>query len=64
MAKHKTHTDKHEMEGKETVEVFKDLDRGALDTERFLEKNLPSGDKGLMLSFGPGFSAQSILLQW
>src|SRR5690606_26670088 len=39
MAKITTHTDKHEMEGKETVEVFKDLDRGALDTERFLEKN-------------------------
>ena len=32
--------------------------------ERFLDKNLPAGDKGLMLSFGPGFSAQSILLQW
>lgn len=32
--------------------------------ERFLDKNLPVGDKGLMLSFGPGFSAQSILLQW
>ena len=39
MAKQKTHTDKREMEGKETVEVFKDLDRGALDTERFLEKH-------------------------
>lgn len=32
--------------------------------ERFLDKNLPAGDTGLMLSFGPGFSAQSILLQW
>lgn len=32
--------------------------------ERFLEKNIPAGDKGLMLSFGPGFSAQSLLLQW
>ena len=32
--------------------------------ERFLDRNLPVGDKGLMLSFGPGFSAQSILLQW
>ena len=32
--------------------------------ERFLEKQIPAGDKGLMLSFGPGFSAQSILLQW
>ena len=32
--------------------------------ERFLEKKIPAGDKGLMLSFGPGFSAQSILLEW
>ena len=32
--------------------------------ERFLERKIPPGDKGLMLSFGPGFSAQSILLQW
>lgn len=32
--------------------------------ERFLERPVPAGEKGLMLSFGPGFSAQSILLQW
>lgn len=32
--------------------------------ERFLNKNLPKGDQGLMLSFGPGFSAQRILLKW
>jgi len=32
--------------------------------ERFLDRNLPAGGKGLMLSFGPGFTAQSILLQW
>jgi alkylresorcinol/alkylpyrone synthase len=32
--------------------------------ERFMEKDIAKGDKGLMLSFGPGFSAQSILLQW
>lgn len=32
--------------------------------ERFLERSIPKGDKGLMLSFGPGFSAQTILLQW
>ena len=32
--------------------------------ERFMDKNLPKGDKGLMLSFGPGFSAQRILLEW
>jgi predicted naringenin-chalcone synthase len=32
--------------------------------ERFMEKDIPAGEKGLMLSFGPGFSAQRILLQW
>jgi alkylresorcinol/alkylpyrone synthase len=32
--------------------------------ERFMEKGLSKGEKGLMLSFGPGFSAQRILLQW
>ena len=32
--------------------------------ERFMDKNLPRGDKGIMLSFGPGFSAQRILLEW
>ncbi|MDX1327906.1 MAG: type III polyketide synthase, partial [Arenibacter sp.] len=26
--------------------------------ERFMEKNIPKGEQGLMLSFGPGFSAQ------
>lgn len=32
--------------------------------ERFLESAPKPGEKGLMLSFGPGFSAQRILLQW
>jgi len=32
--------------------------------ERFMDKGLPEGDIGLMLSFGPGFSAQRILLKW
>jgi alkylresorcinol/alkylpyrone synthase len=32
--------------------------------ERFLERKIPKDDMGLMLSFGPGFSAQSILLKW
>ena len=32
--------------------------------ERFLERDLPEGDQGIMLSFGPGFSAQRILLEW
>ena len=32
--------------------------------ERFMEKNIPAGEQGLMLSFGPGFSAQRVLLEW
>ncbi|MCL6265882.1 type III polyketide synthase [Flagellimonas myxillae] len=32
--------------------------------ERFMNKNIPSGEQGLVLSFGPGFSAQRVLLEW
>jgi predicted naringenin-chalcone synthase len=32
--------------------------------EEIMEGNPQKGDKGLMLSFGPGFSAQRVLLQW
>ncbi|MEG3658864.1 type III polyketide synthase [Arenibacter palladensis] len=32
--------------------------------ERFMEKDIPARDQGLLLSFGPGFSAQRILLEW
>ncbi|MFV8225814.1 type III polyketide synthase [Christiangramia aquimixticola] len=32
--------------------------------ERYLSKEIKKGDKGLMLSFGPGFSAQRILIEW
>lgn len=32
--------------------------------ERFMDTNPAKGEKGLMLSFGPGFSAQRILLAW
>ncbi len=32
--------------------------------DRFLKKNIAEGEQGLMLSFGPGFSAQRILLEW
>ena len=32
--------------------------------ERFMDKKLSKGDLGLMLSFGPGFTAQRILLKW
>ena len=32
--------------------------------ERFLDKGVASGDYGIMLSFGPGFTAQRLLLKW
>ena len=32
--------------------------------ERFLDKNPQSGEKGLMLSFGPGFTAQLVLIEF
>ncbi len=32
--------------------------------ERFLDKNTNAGEKGLMLSFGPGFTAQMILIEF
>ncbi|WP_103068288.1 type III polyketide synthase [Aquimarina sediminis] len=32
--------------------------------ERFMDRQPQSGETGLMLSFGPGFSAQRILLEW
>ena len=32
--------------------------------ERFMDGQRAKGEKGLMLSFGPGFSAQRILLEW
>ncbi|MDC0177369.1 type III polyketide synthase [Polaribacter sp.] len=32
--------------------------------ERFMDRNPVKGERGLMLSFGPGFSAQRILLEW
>lgn len=32
--------------------------------EQFLEKEIPQGEQGLILSFGPGFSAQRVLIEW
>ena len=32
--------------------------------ERFLAKDIKEGEQGLILSFGPGFSAQRVLLEW
>ncbi len=32
--------------------------------ERFLQKEIANGEQGLLLSFGPGFSAQRVLIEW
>ena len=32
--------------------------------ERFMNRNPQQGERGIILSFGPGFSAQRILLEW
>ncbi|MDR5590281.1 type III polyketide synthase [Christiangramia sp. SM2212] len=32
--------------------------------ERFLHRDIDKGEQGVMLSFGPGFSAQRILIEW
>ena len=32
--------------------------------ERYLSKDIGKGEQGLILSFGPGFSAQRVLLEW
>ncbi|NER11334.1 Predicted naringenin-chalcone synthase [Muriicola jejuensis] len=32
--------------------------------DRFMDKNIAKGEQGLILSFGPGFSAQRVLIQW
>lgn len=32
--------------------------------ERFMQKGIGQGEQGLILSFGPGFSAQRVLLEW
>ncbi|QBA64131.1 type III polyketide synthase [Muriicola soli] len=32
--------------------------------ERFMDKGIAEGEQGLILSFGPGFSAQRVLLEW
>lgn len=32
--------------------------------EKFMQKKIPDGKYGLILSFGPGFTAQTLLLRW
>jgi len=51
---------------KEVLKLFGNMSSATVlyVLERFMDKNLPEGATGLMLSFGPGFTAQRILLQW
>lgn len=51
---------------KEVLRLFGNMSSATIlyVLERFLDRELPKGDKGLMLSFGPGFSAQRILIEW
>ncbi len=51
---------------RETLRLFGNMSSATVFyvLERFLEKDIASGDQGLMLSFGPGFSAQQVLLEW
>lgn len=58
--------DKNINDTKEVLRLYGNMSSATIlyVLERFLESNPKPGEKGLMLSFGPGFSAQRILLQW
>lgn len=52
-----------------TKEVLRDYGNMSSATvlyvlNKYMDKNPGKGDLGLMLSFGPGFTAQTILLEW
>ncbi len=57
---------KNIMDTKEVLRLFGNMSSATVlyVLERFMEKDLPKDDYGLMLSFGPGFSAQQVLLKW
>lgn len=51
---------------KETLRLYGNMSSATVlyVLERFMEKGISKGEQGLLLSFGPGFSAQRILLEW
>jgi len=51
---------------KEVLRLFGNMSSATIlyVLERFLEREIPEGELGLMLSFGPGFSAQRVLLEF
>jgi predicted naringenin-chalcone synthase len=58
--------DKNITDTKEVLRLYGNMSSATVlyVLERFLERDIPPGDQGLMLSFGPGFSAQRVLLEW
>lgn len=58
--------DKNIDDTKETLRLYGNMSSATVlyVLERFMEKEIPKGEQGLLLSFGPGFSAQRILLEW
>lgn len=53
-------------DSKEVLRLFGNMSSATVlyVLERMMNKNPLPGEKGLMLSFGPGFSAQRVLLEW
>lgn len=51
---------------KETLRLYGNMSSATVlfVLERFMNQNITKGERGLMLSFGPGFTAQRILLEW
>lgn len=51
---------------KETLRLYGNMSSATVlyVLERFMDKNIPKGELGIMLSFGPGFSAQRVLLEF
>jgi len=57
---------KHIDDTKEVLRLYGNMSSATVlyVLERYMERKTAAGDIGLMLSFGPGFSAQRILLKW
>ncbi|WP_316820711.1 type III polyketide synthase [Pedobacter gandavensis] len=60
------HSGKNILDTKEILRQYGNMSSATVlyVLERFLDKKPAKGSLGLMLSFGPGFSAQRILLKW
>lgn len=58
--------DKNINDTKEVLRLFGNMSSATVlyVLERFMDKQLPENEYGLLLSFGPGFSAQQALVKW